>query len=36
MLAGMGDVRCGASEKVERVEGEDLRAIVNSRFREKA
>ena len=28
MLAGMGDARCGASEKVERVKGEHLRAIV--------
>jgi len=28
MLAGLRYVRCGASEKVGRVEGEHLRAIV--------
>jgi len=29
MLAGLGDVRCGAGEEVEGVEGYDLRAVVN-------
>ncbi len=30
MLARLGYVRCGASEKVEGVEGDDLRAVVNA------
>ena len=28
MLAGLGDVRCGAGEEIEGVEGKHLRAIV--------
>ena len=30
MLAGLGDVRCGAGEEVEGVEGEHLGAVVDS------